>query len=111
MEIQEERAGDVILISPVGRLDSYSCREFETRLLDLIGPDGTPVVIDLARLDYVSSAGLRVLLMAAKKSRATNGRIALAALQPHVLQVFEISGFSSVFEIHDGREGALEAVS
>src|SRR5690606_11268686 len=111
MELSEERAGDAVLVTPVGRLDSYSCREFETRRLDLTGPSASALLGDPGHLDYVSRRGLRVLLMAAKKCRATDGKIALAALQPHVRQVFEISGFSSVFEIYDDRAEALEAVS
>ena len=99
MDIQEQRQGDVMILQPVGRLDSLSCREFETRLLAALDESKT-VVVDCAVLDYISSAGLRVLLVAAKHNRTSGGRLALAALRENVREVFEISGFSAIFALH-----------
>lgn len=72
--------------------------------------DSVSLLIDLRELVYVSSAGLRVILMAAKRVRAKGGRIALCGLQPQVAEVFEISGFGAIVPIHADRESALAAL-
>jgi anti-anti-sigma factor len=66
------------------------------------------LVIDCAGLDFISSAGLRSLLLAVKKMKAAGGAIALAALQPNVKEVFDISGFSALFTIHGSKADALK---
>lgn len=106
MDIQEQRQGNVIVLGPVGRLDSLSCREFEGRLLSALNESGA-VVVNCTALDYISSAGLRVLLVAAKQARAASGRLALAALRDSPREVFDISGFSAIFAIHPTVEAAI----
>lgn len=110
MEIQEQRQGDVIVLGPVGRLDSLSCREFEGRLLSALS-ESRAVVVDCAAMEYISSAGLRVLLVAAKQARATSSRLALAALRENPREVFDISGFSAIFAIHPTVEAALTSLA
>ncbi len=110
MEIKEQRQGDVIILEPVGRLDSLSCRAFETRLLAALEQSGA-VVVDSAALEYISSAGLRVLLVAAKHNRGGGGRLALAALRENVREVFDISGFSAIFAIHTTVAEAVAALA
>jgi anti-sigma B factor antagonist len=110
MDIDIGQSGGVTVVAPKGRLDSATSPELEQRLLPLAGASGGAVV-DCAELGYVSSAGLRVLLMAAKSARGAGARIALAALQPNVRQVFDISGFSSLFEIHDSAAAATDALA
>ncbi len=109
MDIQEQRQGNIMILKPVGRLDSLSCREFETRLLAALDESKT-VVVDCAALDYISSAGLRVLLVAAKHNRTSGGRLALAALRENVREVFEISGFSAIFALHPTVAAAVAAL-
>lgn len=109
MEIQEQPQGGVIVLRPVGRLDSLTCREVEPRLLGALTDSGA-VVVDCAALDYISSAGLRVLLVAAKQNRTTGGRLALAALRDNVREVFDISGFSAIFAIHPTVAAAVAAL-
>jgi anti-sigma B factor antagonist len=111
MDIDIGQSGGVTVVAPKGRLDSATSPELEQRLLPLAGASGGAVVVDCAELGYVSSAGLRVLLMAAKSARGAGARIALAALQPNVRQVFDISGFSSLFEIHDSAAAATDALA
>ena len=110
MDIQEQRQGDVIVLGLVGRLDSLSCREFEGRLLGALSESGA-VVVDCAAMEYISSAGLRVLLVAAKQARAANGQLALAALRDNPREVFDISGFSAIFAIHPTVEAALASIA
>jgi len=106
MDIQEQRQGEVIVLGPVGRLDSLNCREFESHLLSALNDSGK-VVVDCTALAYISSAGLRVLLVAAKQARATQSQLSLAALQDNPREVFDISGFSAIFSIHPTVEAAI----
>ncbi|HPF60041.1 MAG TPA: STAS domain-containing protein [Candidatus Competibacteraceae bacterium] len=106
MDIQEQRQGEVIVLGPVGRLDSLNCREFESHLLSALNESGK-VVVDCTALAYISSAGLRVLLVAAKQARATKSQLSLAALKDNPREVFDISGFSAIFSIHPTVEAAI----
>ena len=110
MEIQEQLRGKALVLEPVGRLDSLTCREFEARLLPALSKSGA-VVVDCAKLEYISSAGLRVLLVAAKQNRTTGGRLALAALRDNLREVFDISGFSAIFAIHPTVEAAIASLA
>lgn len=110
MDVEQRRQGSITIIVPKGHLDSLSSPELQPKLLSAL-ESGEPVVVDCAELAYVSSAGLRVLMMAAKKGRASGARIVLASLQPTVRKVFDISGFSSLFEIHDSATEACAALT
>lgn len=110
MEIQEQRHDQTLVLSINGRLDSLSCRDFEGRLLDAL-QQSAKVVVDCAGMEYISSAGLRVLLVAAKQARAANGQLALATLRDNPREVFDISGFSAIFAIHPSLEQALAALA
>jgi anti-sigma B factor antagonist len=109
MEIHEQPQGGVLVLGPVGRLDSLTCREFETRLLAALDQCGA-VVVDCTALTYVSSAGLRALLVAAKRNRTSGGRLALAALRDPIREVFDISGFTAIFAIHPTVDAAVAAL-
>ena len=87
------------LLRVLGRLDSSTAPVLEKALLGLLEQDGARVLVDFAALGYVSSAGLRVVLMAAKQARLVKGRLVLCELQPHVADVFEMSGFTRILEI------------
>lgn len=108
MDIRQEKIGKVTVVAPVGRVDSNSAREFESVLLPLFDQGG-PVIVDFAALDYISSAGLRVLLLAARRSKATATPLALAGMSKAVDEVFKISGFAKLFQIHPARAEALAA--
>ena len=107
MEIAEERAGNVLIVAFKGRLDASSSSVAEKRLLDRIAAGEHRLVIDLADLDYVSSVGLRVLLLAAKRIKAVQGQIAVCALKPTIATIFDIAGFATLFRIHATREEAV----
>lgn len=90
-----------------GRIDSASAPLFEQAVQNLFGEAGRKAVMDFSRLDYISSAGLRVVLMAAKRAKQSQGRLLLCALPAHVREVFEISGFLKIIDSVDSREAAL----
>ncbi|MHA7819559.1 MAG: STAS domain-containing protein [Erythrobacter sp.] len=109
MQISEEFHGDVLVVSASGRIDSNTAGELEAVLPDRVQTQDA-TVMDLTDVAYVSSAGLRVLLKGAKTARATGHRLALAGLNASVQEVFDISGFSSIFTIEPDVEKALAAI-
>ena len=110
MDIRKETIEGTTVLTPVGRVDSNSAREVEDALLPLFDA-GQPVLVDFAELSYISSAGLRVLLLAARRSKATGLPLSLAGMSKPVDEVFKISGFAKLFQIHADRAAALAAHS
>lgn len=110
MEIVDSQNGSVTVAEVRGRVDSGTAKAFEEKLLGLLTADGSTLVVECSALDYISSAGLRVLLMAAKRARAGKGKMALSGLKPHVREVFDVSGFSGIFAIHPTRDAAVAAI-
>jgi anti-sigma B factor antagonist len=109
MDIAEHTEADKVVVALGGRLDSNTSPDFEKLICPRIESTGS-VIVDMSRLDYVSSAGLRVLLKAAKIARTSQHRLALAGLTPQVQEVFDISGFTAIFTIYETRQKALEAL-
>jgi stage II sporulation protein AA (anti-sigma F factor antagonist) len=110
MEFAQESAGDVVVAKLAGRLDSSSAPSAEEQLTRLIG-SGTPrLAIDLSKLEYISSAGLRVLLLVARRVQQAHGKLALFGLTPSVHEVFSISGFNTIFTIRDDAAAAIDSV-
>ena len=110
MVITEDRTADVLILGLSGKLDATTAKTFEDKILAEIEAGDRRLMIDLSRLDYVSSAGLRVFLVAAKRMRSKDGKIALCSLQDHVQQVFDLSGFSSILAIYGSREDGIKAL-
>ena len=110
MDIREERKDGFLVLDLEGRLDAISSKMFEEKVVGLIDGGETRLVIDLARVDYVSSAGLRVFLMASKRLAPAEGKFALCSLQQPVKQVFDIVGFYSIFPILNSRDEALNSL-
>jgi len=111
MEITERKVGNVCVVGLNGRLDSGTSDSLAQRLHHLIDGGERRLVIDGEKLDYISSTGLRVLLVAAKRLKAVDGRIVLSSLKPHILEVFEIAGFTSIFPIYGTTDQAASQIS
>jgi len=110
MEISESKRGDVIIVRVQGRLDANSAAALEHALLASIDAGTRRLVIDCEPLEYISSAGLRVLLVAAKRLRSADGEIGLAALKAPIQEVLDIAGFSSIFQSHASVDAAVAAL-
>jgi anti-anti-sigma factor len=108
MDIGSENHGQVLLLRPEGRLDTETAGELELALHDAFESGRRHFVLDLARISYVSSAGLRVLLALAKKLDGDIGSLRLAALNASVKQVFDIAGFTTLFDIRSNHKAALD---
>jgi anti-anti-sigma factor len=92
-----------------GRLDTVTAPEVERPLLDLVG--GGSVVLDLSAVRYVSSAGLRVLLKAAKAARAAGHGFVLCGMQESVSEVYRIGGFERIISAYPDRDAALASLA
>ena len=109
MEISEKTIENVGIISLSGRLDAYAANDVERKLDSLLAAGQVHLVVNLERLEYISSSGLRVLLAAIKKVKKQQGDIRLACLQPYVKEVFDIAGFTQLFQIFDKEEDAVNS--
>ncbi len=110
MEITQEKVNDVAVISLSGRLNVTTTADLEAVFNKLLEEKCTKVLVECRDLEYISSAGLRVLLTAAKQFKKISGEIALAGLSQNVKQVFEISGFTSIFPIYTTRDEAIKSL-
>jgi anti-sigma B factor antagonist len=109
MDIVEVKQGGVSTFKLQGRLDSNTSQSFEKRLLDAISDGTKNVIIDFKELDYISSAGLRVILKATKTLKRQDGKIMLCSMQDYVKEVFEIAGFDSFLPIVPSLDDAVKA--
>jgi anti-anti-sigma factor len=107
VEISEDRKADVVILSLSGKLDATTAKTFEDKILAVINSGAQRLAVDLSQLDYVSSSGLRVFLLAAKQLQGTQGKIVLFGLKDQVRQVFDLAGFSSVLSIYGSRDEAI----
>ena len=109
MEITERQQDDILIFSLSGRLDSNTSPDFEKRLSDVIRQGTTRcLVVDFGALDYISSAGLRVILKATKDIKRAEGRFVLCAMKDYVREVFEIAGFDTFLPSFTSLEDALQ---
>lgn len=110
MEVQSRKEGGGVVVSLVGRLDAVTTPEFEPQVRSLIEGGETRMILDLERLDYISSAGLRGLLMTARLLQAKGGQIRFANVTGNVKSVFDMSGFATMFPIEGSVAAALSAL-
>ena len=108
MEIREDQADGAIILAPVASVDSATAKAFEVRVLAAVNSGAGKIVIDFAELDYISSAGLRVVLVGAKMTRAPR-KFALCGMKPHIREIFDVSGFARILTILPDRGAALSA--
>ena len=114
MRLSSKRFADVVVVAPDGRVDQANADEFKEALaphLERCEAGGDRVILDLSRLEYISSAGLRVLMLAGKQCKAQGGTLVLSTLQPLVKEIFEISRFTMVFDITTSLREALSRAS
>ena len=108
MEITEERRADILILHISGKLDAATSKTLEDKILSLISPTQVKLIIELSQLDYISSAGLRVFLLAAKRMDGVKGKIILCSLKDTVKQIFDIAGFTSFLTFAGSAEEAIK---
>jgi anti-anti-sigma factor len=107
MEITAEEAGPAIVLHVAGQLDTRTAPELETKVDALLAEGDKSLIFDLSRTVYVSSAGLRVMLSAAKRMLGANQRFALCGVNADVMEVLTMTGFHRILPIHDDVEHTL----
>jgi len=108
MELIEQKTEKCVIVNITGRLDTTNYSLLEKKLTDLIENHEDKILVECSKMDYVSSSGLRILLMALKKVTMAKGKFVLCNLQDNIREIFEISGFSNIFEIYPSQEEALK---
>ncbi len=109
VEVTEERVGEVLVLSPIGRLDSANVHSFESVIMERVSKGERRVVVDFSRLDFISSSGMRVLLIASKALKAKAGTLVLCSMKDHIEEIFKISGFIQIIPVKSSREAAVVA--
>lgn len=109
MDIREDRRDSALVVAPQGRIDSNSAGAVEAALLSKAKEPR--LVVDLSSVEYISSAGLRVFLMLARKVKESGGRLALSGLGASVKQVFDLAGFTALFVVEPTVDAALARLS
>lgn len=111
MNVTFESVGPATVVDLFGRLDSANAAAVEAELLSRLSAAAGGVAIDLARLDYISSAGLRIILVVAKRMKQGGRPLVLTGFQPNIRDVFEISGFLSILDVAPSRADAVKRVA
>ncbi|PKN25132.1 MAG: anti-anti-sigma factor [Deltaproteobacteria bacterium HGW-Deltaproteobacteria-21] len=106
MVIKKEKGAVVVLLN--GKLDAGSSPELEKEIDKLLTEGEKHLILDLAELGYISSAGLRVILAGSKKLKNNQGTLYVSSLGSMVREVFEVSGFSSIIPIFASSDEALK---
>jgi len=108
MEIQVRNEGTVTIVSVSGKMDAVTAPDYEQRLRELMAGGGKKFINDFSGLVYISSAGLRSILATAKALKTQDGMLSFCGIKGPVKDVFEISGFGSLFQLHDSLDSALK---
>ena len=111
MGINAERANGTVIAKADGRIDSSNSREFHSDLQTVVAESDTTLVLDFEDVSYISSAGMRVILLATKNLQKSGMRFVLCSMTDSVREVFTISGFDKIISIHNSQAEALSAVS
>jgi anti-sigma B factor antagonist len=107
MNIATREAEDVKIVDLEGNLDTNTAPDAESHLSKLMSEDITKILINLEKLDYISSAGLRVFLATAKQLKSTGGELRLCHLNETVQEIFDMSGFSTILSVSSSETEAL----
>lgn len=108
MIIKKEKVGDFSILNIHGRIDTVHSTELEVVVNKLFDSGEKNIIFNCNEMNYISSSGLRVFLVAQKKIIPIQGKLYLCNMQPAIREIFQISGFSNLFKIFDTQEEALK---
>lgn len=106
--VQEEKKGDILILHLKGKLDAISSPLTEKKIFDCINNGQHKLLLDFAGVDYLSSAGMRMLLSTTKKLKALSGKLVLCSITPNVMDVLVMSGFDHVLELAKNVDEAIK---
>ena len=104
-----ENRGEVTILAPRHRVDTNNAPEVEKIIWENIGDGDGKMVIDFSQVNYISSAGLRVLLKTAKQMKKGGGKLGLCNLNDQIKEVLELSGFMGIIDCHDSVDSCIAA--
>ncbi|HAH25980.1 MAG TPA: anti-anti-sigma factor [Prolixibacteraceae bacterium] len=108
MNIKKEKTGNFTVLKIKGRIDTVNSSALEAEVKLLFDSGENNLIFNCSGMDYISSSGLRVFLVAQKKAISINGKLYLSNMQPAIQEIFRISGFSNLFKIFDTQEEVIE---
>ena len=111
MTLSYDRNDGFLVAEAEGRLDGSNAGEFQANLDGAIDDGDKAVVLDFTQVTYISSAGLRVVLMIAKKLERQNAKFAICGLSAPMREIFQISGFDRIIDIHEALDDAKGALT
>lgn len=103
MEIGEEYAGEATIMDVSGRIDSNTAKALADKISSLIDAGRTSLIVNLEQVEYISSAGFRVLLVGSRLAEEADGKLVLCGLSADVQKLFDVTAFTDLFEIHRSR--------
>ena len=107
MELSSQAHDNITIIQVEGRIDHKSAKDFELAFAPFLESDQGDLLLDLSGLEFMTSSGLRVLMIAAKTCQKQGREIVVAALQPKIKEIFQISRFDLILKVHESVEVAL----
>ena len=110
IDITQEEKGDVVIIRVSGRLDATSSPILERQVMALIDAGKNQLVMNFANVEYLSSAGMRLLLAATKKLKSQDGKILISSVVDNVMEVIKMAGFDHILHLFDSEEDALKEI-
>jgi anti-sigma B factor antagonist len=111
MDIQDKQVGEVTILTLKGSIDAMTAPKITEYINGVVAKGHIYLVADFSVVDYTSSAGLRVLLGAIKDTRSQSGDMRLAGVQPDVLKVLSLSGFTNILKMFDTTDAAVASYS
>jgi anti-sigma B factor antagonist len=107
VDVQERDRWSVVSLR--GEIDVYTAPRLRQALIDLVEGGKTNILVDMSKVDFLDSTGLGVLVGGLKRVKAQDGSLEIVATQDKILKIFEITGLSKVFPIHESVDAAVSA--
>jgi anti-sigma B factor antagonist len=109
MKIETRKVGDVLIVEFSGKLDSYSSGDARDRMVNIVQGDDRRVLANLQNLEFLTSAGMRVFVQAAKLLQGKRGELKICSARPEIKEMLEVSGFNSLIAVYDTEEDACSS--
>jgi anti-anti-sigma factor len=110
MEAQVEEKGDIIVVRVQGRLDAASSPQLEKKLNSIVESGHFKLILNLGGVDYLSSAGMRLMLSVSKKLKHLEGKVVACSLNEDVMDVIKMAGFHQVLELYPTEEESFNHI-
>jgi len=110
MEVDERKENGITILVLKGRLDSNTSDQFGEKLYSLIQAGENKLILDLGGVDYISSAGLRVIIKSVKDLKRIDGQLCLCSMKDYIREIFDLSGIATILPIHPTLEESLHAL-